>query len=131
MSIRRRWNYENDVSAVVCYISTGKNVILLTIVHTVSAFLLGPSSHLAAVCTTGSTLCSNVTCKHNVAVCNHNWNIFILHRFTYFLPFIIIWNEEFYTCKAMTKHLNVLTYSFICGSPLHVGCTCTFLAVKL
>jgi len=67
VSIRRRWNYENDVSAVVCYISTGKNVILLTVVHTVSASMFAPSSHLAAVCTAVNTLCGNVTCKHNVA----------------------------------------------------------------
>jgi hypothetical protein len=26
VSIRRRWNYENNVSAVVCYVSTGKNM---------------------------------------------------------------------------------------------------------
>lgn len=24
VAIRRRWNYENDVSAIVCYLSTGE-----------------------------------------------------------------------------------------------------------
>jgi hypothetical protein len=27
VSIRRRWNYENNVSAVVCYVSTGENTL--------------------------------------------------------------------------------------------------------
>lgn len=43
IAIRRRWNYENNVSAIVCYMSTGKffladcssskNVIFFSIIY--------------------------------------------------------------------------------------------------
>lgn len=29
VSIRRRWNYENNVSAIVCYVSAGKNPFIM------------------------------------------------------------------------------------------------------
>jgi len=33
IAIRRRWNYENNVSAIVCYMSTGKFFLILFIMY--------------------------------------------------------------------------------------------------
>jgi hypothetical protein len=40
VSIRRRWNYENNVSAVVCYVSTGKNIYNIYIYNIKNIYIL-------------------------------------------------------------------------------------------
>lgn len=40
MSLRRRWNYENTVSVVVCYVSTGESVVICFFVFMSRGFLL-------------------------------------------------------------------------------------------
>lgn len=42
IAIRRRWNYENNVSAIVCYMSTGKFLLIdcLSLIHIFKLFYM-------------------------------------------------------------------------------------------
>jgi hypothetical protein len=58
VSIRRRWNYENNVSAVVCYVSTGKSTFTT---GQLVASLPAAAGHFAAIHTPMSILSANIT----------------------------------------------------------------------